>query len=123
MPMYEYQCPAGHGMTAVRKIDERNDPMTCGCGKVMERAISLPTIHTINTHLRGTNIGDGMGYFDSNLRDRRTGKVPYVTDLGTKRKLLKERGLFEYGNELPAAKQRQETERLNKRVSISGSSK
>jgi putative FmdB family regulatory protein len=123
MPLYEYMCPAGHGVTAVRKIDERNDPMVCGCGDEMERLLSLPTIHTVNTHLIGTNIGDGTGYFDSNLRDRKTGKIPYISDMGQKRKLLKERGLFEYGNDLPAAKQRDERERLNKRVSISGSSK
>lgn len=124
MPVYEYECGAGHGMSAVRKIVERDDPVTCGCGERMKRIVSMPTIHTVNTHLRGTKLGDGMGYYDSNLRDRRTGKVPYITSMDQKRKLLRERGLFEYGNELSAAKQRQEDDRLRARTSISsGSSK
>ena len=125
MPVYPFTCTeCGRDEEVIRKVDARDDFLECiACHGRMDRGMTLPTVHTINTHLRGTNLGDGMGYVDTNLTDRRTGRAPYITDLSQKRKLLKERGLFEYGNDLPAAKQRDEAERLSKRVSISGSSK
>lgn len=122
MPLYEFECDAcGYTEDVLRKIDERDNHVECvACHGAMARGLTRPTIHTVSTHLMGTNVGDGQGYFDHNLRDRRTGKIPYVTDLGQKRKLLKERGLFEYGNDLPVAKERQDKERMSKRVSFSG---
>lgn len=42
MPLYEYQCPQGHVVTEYRKIAERLEPATCGCGQLAQRAIITP---------------------------------------------------------------------------------
>ena len=98
MPLYEYACPNGHYQERIFAVKDRAAVIDCEqCDMLAERILSMPVVQTIATHLRGTDLCDGQGYLDHNLRDRRTGKVPYITSLGQKQKLLKERKLFEYG--------------------------
>jgi len=124
MPMYDFECPGGHCEIVVRDIDRRDDLYRCQeCGLEMERVPSMPTIHTVATHaksFKGKNACDGQGYYDYNLRDRRTGKVPYITSLDQKRRLLKEKGLEEVGDDmtLPGAAKRRDDERREGRGTV-----
>lgn len=48
--------------------------------------------------MKGSDLLDSQGgYFDHNLRDRKTGKAPYITSLEQKNRILKERGYIEVG--------------------------
>lgn len=44
--IYDYKCPNGHIVTLHRKMDERNDLVTCSCGEEMTLKIGCPTIGT-----------------------------------------------------------------------------
>lgn len=44
MPIYQFACTCGDRFTAFAKIDNRNDPQTCACGRVAERQISAPMV-------------------------------------------------------------------------------
>jgi len=123
MPIYEFLCPCGDVKMIVRDIDRRDDQLRCDCGLEMDRVPSMPVIHTVATHaksFKGKNACDGQGYYDYNLRDRRTGKVPYITSLDQKRKLLKEKGLEEVGDDmtLPGAAKRRDDERREGRATV-----
>jgi len=123
MPLYEFVCPGGHVVDEIRAIDRRDELLLCPeCGLDMTREFTIPVIHTISTHMMGTGLTDGQGYYDNNLRDRKTGEVPYVHSIGQKRKLLKERGLFEYGPDFdsPGVQARKEAERVSRKVTFAG---
>lgn len=114
-PLYEFDCPSGHVATVIRDIDRRNDQLRCHCGLEMDRVMTTPTVHTISTHLPGKS--DGGGYYDYNLRDRKTGAPTYIHSLGQKRELLRERGLQECGDDMsiPGAAKRQDDERFERK--------
>lgn len=42
MPLYEYECPAGHRSEALRPYSERDTPTLCpkGCGKPAKAVLS-----------------------------------------------------------------------------------
>jgi hypothetical protein len=94
--VFDYECPDCGIFEVLVKgyVREQN----CECGKVAPKVISTPAIHNLETHLKGTNLLDSHGgYFDHNLRDRKTGEAPYITSLEQKKKILKERGYTEVG--------------------------
>lgn len=33
MPLYVYECPKGHTVEALRKVEQRHDLMLCECGE------------------------------------------------------------------------------------------
>lgn len=37
MPKYEYECPNGHTIDEVRRIADRDELVSCHCGKKMKR--------------------------------------------------------------------------------------
>ena len=39
MPVYEYQCPAGHVTNELRRVEQRAEPTGCGCGLVARKVI------------------------------------------------------------------------------------
>lgn len=42
--LYEYRCPScGEKAELQRKVAERNDPVPCDCGNLMERTVSRST--------------------------------------------------------------------------------
>jgi hypothetical protein len=116
-------CPCGEVEMKVREIDRRDDQLRCKCGLEMDRQMSAPVIQTVATHARGfkgKNACDGQGYYDYNLTDRATGKPPYITSLDQKRRLLKEKGLEEVGDDmsLPGAEKRRDDERREGRGTV-----
>lgn len=124
MPMYAFACPGGHECDELRDIDRRDDLKRCPeCNLEMDRIPTIPTVQTINTHMKGVsgrNASDGMGYYDYNLRDRKTGQVPYITSLDQKRKLLKSKGLEEVGDDmsLPGAAKRRDDEKRERKKTL-----
>lgn len=96
MPMYQYECTAGHEFEDFRPMSERGRKVRCTCGKYARKVVTACAIHTLETHLRGTRgiqtACDGS-YVDDNLFDRRTGKAPVVTSLKHKRELMKAKGV------------------------------
>ncbi|HUT59106.1 MAG TPA: zinc ribbon domain-containing protein [Phycisphaerae bacterium] len=100
--IHDYQCQNGHIHEQIVYNDER--ATTCKtCGAEAGRIISLPAIHTLETHFRGsreTNAHDGS-YYDENLMKPHTNEPVLVKSMAHKRQLLKERGLYEKG-ESPA---------------------
>jgi len=98
--LYEFECPGGHCAEEARPIDRRNDQKLCPeCGLEMDRVISKPTLHTMETHMRGyRDFNPAHGeYVDPNLFDRRTGKSEVVKSPKHKQELLKKYGKFELG--------------------------
>ena len=123
MPMYEFVCPGGHVVDELRAIDRRDELLLCPeCGLDMSREFTIPTIHTVSTHLPGKS--DGGGYYDFNIRDRATGNPTYIHSLGQKQRLLRERGLVECGDDmsLPGAAKRRDDERSERRKAVTVSS-
>ena len=123
MPVYVFECPGGHETDEIRAIDRRDDLKWCPeCNLEMDRVPTIPVVQTINTHMAGVNgkhATDGQGYFDYNLRDRKTGIPPYITSLDQKRKLLKSKGLEEVGDDMSlpgAAKRRDDEKRERKHI-------
>lgn len=42
MPLYEYKCSDGHRTPILRKVEDRNLPTECDCGKPASLAVSTP---------------------------------------------------------------------------------
>ena len=58
MPTYEYKCPDGHTMERLRKIEGREGPVTCHCGKLAELIIGAPHIPPSGVYSYEPNLGD-----------------------------------------------------------------
>lgn len=72
----------------------------CRCGEVARRIISAPALQTLETHLKGaqdTEVRHG-GYFDYNLRDLKSGRVPFITSTAQKKRIMREKGVVEMGS-------------------------
>lgn len=49
MALYEFECPKGHRVEEVRRVDNRHDPITCKkCKQPMELQISAPATPVMN---------------------------------------------------------------------------
>jgi len=56
MPLYEYECECGNKEDVLLPYGEYDQLQVCGCGKTMQRIISLPTIG-VGTELLYTRDG------------------------------------------------------------------
>jgi len=117
MPLYDFECPACdyrfEMMLKHAELVEMNYTQSCReCGKWALYVPTVGAIHTLATHFRGTGISYGEDYVDENLCDPRTRTPTVVTSLNHKRRLLKEYGLYEKGENAARAKA------LKRRVSV-----
>ena len=46
MPIYNYKCPDGHITEFFARLDDRDKPQKCRCGKQAKKMISCPKIRT-----------------------------------------------------------------------------
>lgn len=61
MPIYAYQCPAGHRVERLRGMDHRHDPLACesdGCGAQMALVIARSHCAPDGVYSYAPNIGD-----------------------------------------------------------------
>lgn len=80
----------------------------CRCGEIATRIISAPAVQTIETHMRSatdSRVDAHGGYHDYNLRDLKTGAVPYITSKAQKARIMREKGVVEMGS-VPADRER-----------------
>lgn len=97
--IYDYECDACGRLAPDTLVEGDVPQIACACGQPMTRIISMPAIHTIETHLRGQRETTGYGgeYFDENLMGQDDTEPVRVKSLAHKKQLLKERGLYEKG--------------------------
>lgn len=51
MPLYEYSCENDHKTERLRRVEERDDNVTCRtCGKPMKRVLSPPSVMPDGTY-------------------------------------------------------------------------
>lgn len=96
----DYECACGARFESITQPNGLRNTRNCRCGEIAHRIIGAPSVKTLETHLRGaedSKITHG-GYFDSNLRDLKTGKVPFITSVAQKNRILREKGLVEAGS-------------------------
>ena len=114
LKLYDYEC--SECGVFERLVEGYIRRVECDCGRIAHKIISAPRIHDLNNHMKGTDLLDSHGgYFDHNLRDRKTGKAPYITSLEQKKRILKERGFYEVG---PTDVSRDKERGKRKRVTI-----
>jgi ribosomal protein S27AE len=96
LKLNDFECPkCGY---IFESLHEHDETIHCGpCGAVATKLFSAPVVQTIETHMRGTNMVSHGGYFDHALRDRKTGKYPFITSKAQKDRILKEKGFVEVG--------------------------
>jgi putative FmdB family regulatory protein len=84
MPLYDYQCEAGHTMEALRRYDQRDDAPTCSCGKAMRRTVSRTHVPPDGVYSYAPNMGDANAFERRHeaLRKERsdTGKRTVLSD-------------------------------------------
>jgi len=107
-PIFEYRCPIGHWIEDFQTLENRADVIECECGLEAPRQISLPVIHTVETHFgaRNTSCGEHVA---TDLEDPKTGKAPVISSLAEHERVMKERGVEEKppsANALRAMKRR-----------------
>lgn len=44
MPLYDYECAAGHRFEVFRSLSELDEPLRCECGEKAERQVSAPMV-------------------------------------------------------------------------------
>lgn len=55
MPNYEYRCRKCHSLTIInRKVEERDDEVTCVCGQVSSRIYNTPGVQFKGTGFYST---------------------------------------------------------------------
>lgn len=81
MPLYSYECrECGAIRDEFRKVDNRNDPLTCKCGESMFKLLGGHSV-----------VPDLQPYYDDNLES-------FVKSKQHRKKLMRERGVDEkYG--------------------------
>ena len=112
--LHDYECTEC-GRVLEILVDTEGDDTPLHCGHEMERLISAPAIHTLESHMRGYRTGPGDEKFvpsygefrDENLCDE-NGRPMTYTSPREKQRLLKERGLYEKGPVKEADKRRSE---------------
>lgn len=101
-------------------MKDRPEFVSCpDCHRRATRIISAPTIHTLETHLRGVRdpdikVNQDGSYQDPNIYDRARDEFPVITSLKHKKETLKRLGLYEKGDAPGRAKA------AKKRVTVSG---
>lgn len=78
--IYVYECACGKTKEEFRKVDDRNDPVACDCGKPMERVIGGHSV-----------IPDMAPYYDDNLQT-------YIRSRQHRKDVMRQQGVYEsYG--------------------------
>jgi len=73
MPLYDYQCPAGHRLERLRKYAARDEPVTCHCGDAMARTAPLPHCVPDGMYSYAPNLGSETA-FEKRLIAMRNGE-------------------------------------------------
>lgn len=95
LKLRDFRCDGcGHVHELLTDSSDDKRYIACDCGGTAERIISMPAVHTLENHMRGTGEGHGGEYLDYDLMDRKTGAPARITSVRQKERLLKERGLF-----------------------------
>lgn len=98
LKIHDFECPfCGERF---ERLHDAREVVLCACGHVANRLMSAPAVQTVDTHMRGakdTEIRHG-GYHDYNLRDLKTGAVPFITSVAQKKRILRDKGLVEMGS-------------------------
>jgi putative FmdB family regulatory protein len=98
--LYEFECQSGHVSEFGFPMEDRPAFVSCPhCHRRAERIISAPTIHTLETHLRGVRDPDVKvnadgSYIDPNIYDRAKDEFPVIKSLKHKQETLKRLGLY-----------------------------
>jgi len=89
MPLYDYSCPeCGSKTTRLRRYTERDEPVLCTCGRLMERLFPLPHVGPDGMYSYAENVGS-KDSFDRKMAKleqreqtkRETGKVKLVDEV------------------------------------------
>lgn len=77
MPLYEWACSCGKTRDEFRSVATRNDPLTCECGKPMERIIGGYSV-----------VPDLQPYYDDNLQ-------AHIRSKQHRKQVMREQGVSE----------------------------
>lgn len=92
MPIYRYLCECGKQYDEFRKIDSRNDPLECLCGKFAELRIMPTSVQADNTN------------YISAAVDKETGKRVSIRSRAQHREFLARNDYVEVGNDFTPPK-------------------
>lgn len=74
MPLYEYRCPERHSRERIRKYEDRDAVLICGCGEPMRRVVSAHHAPVDGIYSYAPNLGDPTA-FERKLAKSR-GEIP-----------------------------------------------